>query len=168
MRFAAVAPASEVMVWESETDGNHSVDADESNFAADEELTESEKGRIKYESGCTPAIRSSPNMQFCPKCSLALIPTKKEKIVVLACPKCGEETRRALPIVQKFGKARESVVVIGKEDKNLQTLPTTKVTCQKCGHGEAFYWMVQTRGGDEASTQFFRCTKCGTTWRESS
>ena len=114
------------------------------------------------------AIRSSSRMQFCPKCRQALIPTKKEKIVVLACPKCGEETRRSDPMVQKFGKPKESVVVIGKEDRNIQTLPTMKVNCQKCGHGEAFYWMVQTRGGDEASTQFFRCVKCGVTWRESS
>jgi transcription factor S len=104
-------------------------------------------------------------MQFCPKCSLALIPIKKEKIVVLACPKCGEETRRSDPVVQKLGATKESVVVIGKGE-NLQTLPKTKVSCPKCGHGEAFYWMVQTRGGDEASTQFFRCTKCGRTWRE--
>ena len=29
MRFAAVASAIEAMVWESETDGNPSVDADE-------------------------------------------------------------------------------------------------------------------------------------------
>jgi DNA-directed RNA polymerase subunit M len=94
---------------------------------------------------------------------------KKEKAVVLACPKCGEETKRSDPIVQKFQNAKESVVVIGKEDeKRIQTLPTMKVSCQKCGNGKAFYWMVQTRGGDEAMTQFFRCTKCGRTWRESS
>jgi len=97
------------------------------------------------------------------------MPTKKERAIVLACPKCGEETRRSDPVVQKLGTAKEAVVVIGKKDeKSIQTLPTMKVTCQKCGHGEAFYWMVQTRGGDEASTQFFRCTKCGRTWRESS
>ena len=108
-----------------------------------------------------------PKMQFCPKCSLALVPTQKEKVVVLACPKCGQVTRHSDPMVQKFGKPKESIVVIGKE-KNIQTLPRAKVTCQKCGHGEAFYWMVQTRGGDEAMTQFFRCTKCGVTWRESS
>ena len=66
-------------------------------------------------------------MQFCPKCSLALIPIKKEKMVVLACPKCGEETRRSDPIVQKFGTAKESVVVIGKGEKSLQTLPKMKV-----------------------------------------
>jgi DNA-directed RNA polymerase subunit M len=68
--------------------------------------------------------------------------------------------------VHKLGTAKESVVVIGKEHESVQTLPTTRVTCPKCGHGEAFHWMVQTRGGDEAMTQFFRCTKCERTWRE--
>ncbi|MGA3297334.1 MAG: hypothetical protein ABSD41_07770 [Candidatus Bathyarchaeia archaeon] len=39
MRFGAVASASEAMVWESETDGNPSVDADES-ISPNKELTE--------------------------------------------------------------------------------------------------------------------------------
>lgn len=92
---------------------------------------------------------------------------KKEKTIVFACPKCGEETRSSNPMIQKLGTAKESVVVIRKEDeKNIQTLPKMKVSCQKCGNAEAFYWMVQTRGGDEASTQFFKCTKCERTWRE--
>jgi DNA-directed RNA polymerase subunit M len=98
-----------------------------------------------------------------------MVPVKKEKGIVLACPKCGEVTKRSDPMVQKLGTAWESVVVIGKkEEKSIRTLPTMKVVCQKCGNGEAYYWMVQTRGGDEASTQFFKCTKCGATWRESS
>ena len=95
-----------------------------------------------------------------------MTPAQKEKTIVLACPKCGEETRRSDPVVQKLGRAKESVVVIGKEHESIQTLPTTKVTCPKCGHGEAFYWMVQTRGGDEAMTQFFKCTICDRVWRE--
>jgi DNA-directed RNA polymerase subunit M len=96
-----------------------------------------------------------------------MIPMKKEKAIVLTCPKCGEAASRSDPVVHKLEIARESIVVIGEEDeKNMRTLPTMKVSCQKCGNGEAFYWMVQTRGGDEASTQFFRCTKCGGTWRE--
>ena len=84
-------------------------------------------------------------MQFCPKCRLSMIPMKKEKAIVLACPKCGGVSRRSGPMVQKLGTARESVVVIGKEEeKSIQILPTMKVSCQKCGNGEAFYWMVQT------------------------
>jgi len=106
-------------------------------------------------------------MQFCSKCGLALLPTQKGKSVVLTCPKCGQESRRADPVVQKLEKPKESIVVIGK-GKDVQALPTMKAICQKCGNTEASYWMVQTRGGDESSTQFFRCTKCGTTWRESS
>jgi DNA-directed RNA polymerase subunit M len=27
------------------------------------------------------------------------------------------------------------------------------------------WWMLQTRSADEATTQFFRCTKCKHTWR---
>jgi len=104
-------------------------------------------------------------MQFCPKCNVAMTPTKKEKAIVLACSRCGQEANRSDPIVQKLGTTKESVVVIGKEDA-VQALPTMKVTCPKCGHGEASYWMVQTRGGDEPTTQFFRCTKCERTWRE--
>ena len=95
-----------------------------------------------------------------------MMPVKKEKTVVLACPKCGQETKRSDPVVQKLERPKESIVVIGKEGKSIQTLPKAKVVCPKCGNGEAFYWMVQTRGGDEASTQFFRCTKCNRTWRE--
>lgn len=131
-------------------------------------VSKSQRGKeeLKLSPGEHGAGRSSSKMQFCPNCSQALVPTQKEKIVVLACPKCGQVTRRSDPIVQKFGKAKESVVVIGKEEKNIQTPPITKVSCQKCGHGEAYYWMVQTRGGDEGSTQFFRCAKCGVTWRE--
>ncbi|RLG10996.1 MAG: transcription factor S, partial [Thaumarchaeota archaeon] len=38
--------------------------------------------------------------------------------------------------------------------------------CPKCGNREAYYWAVQTRSADEPMTRFFRCTKCGYTWRE--
>ncbi len=97
-----------------------------------------------------------------------LLPTKKQKTVVLSCPKCGYETHRSDRTVQKLEQQKENVVVIGKEEQKIRTLPKTKVDCPKCGHKEAFYWLVQTRGADESSTQFFRCTSCGTTWRENS
>jgi len=38
--------------------------------------------------------------------------------------------------------------------------------CPKCGNNQVYVWQVQTRGADESSTQFFRCTKCGYTFRE--
>lgn len=49
-----------------------------------------------------------------------------------------------------------------QEDKSL---PTIKIDCEKCGHGEAVWWMLQTRSADEPTTQFYRCTKCSHTWR---
>jgi DNA-directed RNA polymerase subunit M len=45
-------------------------------------------------------------------------------------------------------------------------MQTIKMKCEKCENNEVFVWQVQTRGGDEASTQFMRCTKCGHTFRE--
>ena len=60
---------------------------------------------------------------------------------------------------------KESITVIGKEQQ-VRTLPTTRIACPKCGNNLAYVWQVQTRGGDEGSTQFFRCTKCDYTFRE--
>jgi DNA-directed RNA polymerase subunit M len=105
-------------------------------------------------------------MKFCPKCGTALTPIKKDKKIVLSCIKCGYETAQKLKSVSKIQHEKENIVVIGKEEEKIRTLPTMKIECPKCGHPEAFYWMVQTRGADESSTQFFRCVRCGYTWRE--
>ena len=61
---------------------------------------------------------------------------------------------------------QESIAVIDKEVQKLRTLPTVRIECPKCGNRLAYVWQVQTRGSDESSTQFFRCTKCGYTFRE--
>ena len=60
-------------------------------------------------------------------------------------------------------KENDSVIEKG-EDVN--TLPTTKAVCPECGHTEASWWLQQTRSADEAETRFFKCLKCGHTWRE--
>ena len=51
-------------------------------------------------------------------------------------------------------------------EKEVDILPKTKVTCDKCGNKEAHYWTIQTRAGDEPETKFLRCTKCKYTWRD--
>ena len=107
-------------------------------------------------------------MKFCPKCGIIMVPTKKEDSIVLRCPKCGFETRKADKTLSKVKRDKEKVVVIEKKTQAIRTLPTARVECPRCGHNEAFYWIVQTRGADESSTQFFRCVKCGYTWREMS
>lgn len=99
------------------------------------------------------------------------MPNKKGKknVLVLRCPKCGFEKKigsgleRAV-LVQQGGK--EDIAVIGRKEQDLRTLPTIRVECPKCGNRLAYVWQVQTRGADESMTQFFRCTKCGYTFRE--
>ncbi len=111
-------------------------------------------------------------MEFCPTCGSCLAPLKSkvgdETLIVLACCKCGytkhgSEERAQLRVEKK---PKESVTVISEEDQKIHTLPTIRVKCPKCGNNLVFVWQVQTRGGDEASTQFMRCTKCNYTFRE--
>ena len=115
-------------------------------------------------------------MEFCPKCDSRLVPKKerekKKASLILVCPKCGYTKealdRRASPKVVKVMEPnpQKLVAVISKEEKKLRTLPTMRVECPKCGNNVAYVWQVQTRGADESSTQFFRCTKCSFTFRE--
>ena len=115
-------------------------------------------------------------MEFCPKCGSRLEPKKgkkgKEVSLVLACPKCGYKKQEARKKVEtKIGKViqhdpQQFVAVIGKEEQKLRTLPTVRIECPKCGNNTAYVWQVQTRGADESSTQFLRCTKCNYTFRE--
>jgi DNA-directed RNA polymerase subunit M len=115
-------------------------------------------------------------MEFCPTCGSFLAPTKSkvgdEIVVVFACGKCGYKKQvpgkvaplRTRKVIQP--RRKPSLTVISEEDQKMTTMPTIKVECPKCGNNLAFVWQVQTRGGDEASTQFMRCTKCSHTFRE--
>jgi len=114
-------------------------------------------------------------MEFCPKCGTRLVPTKKKQdakaALFLSCPKCGYKkapTDAKVAVIPKVIEQppKESIAVIGKEEQKLRTLPTVKIECPKCGNTLAYVWQVQTRGSDESSTQFFRCTKCSHTFRE--
>jgi len=115
-------------------------------------------------------------MQFCPKCGTRLVPKKfkdeKKETITLACQKCGYKklivNEKATPKVAKViqHNPQQQVAVIGREEQKLRTLPTVRVECPKCGNNTAYVWQVQTRGADESSTQFLRCTKCGYTFRE--
>jgi len=94
---------------------------------------------------------------------------KNKKGIILACPKCNYEKPASslMPvstITEK--KPEDQIIIISKKEQNLQTLPTVTIECPKCGNNQAYVWRVQTRGADESSTQFFRCTKCGYTFRE--
>jgi DNA-directed RNA polymerase subunit M len=111
-------------------------------------------------------------MEFCPNCGSRLVPKRSETAVTFACPKCGyekpvsggeTETKGSTKVIRHT--LQQQVTVIGKEDQ-VDTMPTMRMECPKCGNMLVYVWQVQTRGGDEASTQFFRCTKCSHTFRE--
>ncbi len=111
-------------------------------------------------------------MDFCPKCSSRLVPKRFETGVALACSKCdyvkqASESKNESKVNGKIIKhgLSQQVTIIGKEDQ-VDTMPTMRMECPKCGNMLVYVWQVQTRGGDEASTQFFRCTKCNHTFRE--
>ena len=113
-------------------------------------------------------------MEFCPKCGSRLIlrkvKTEDKTEFFLECRKC-DYTRKEIdlalkPSVANNGKPKKIVAVISRNEQKLTTLPTIKVECPKCGNKKAYVWQLQTRGLDESSTQFMRCTRCNHTFRE--
>ncbi|MBI2142225.1 transcription factor S [Candidatus Woesearchaeota archaeon] len=106
---------------------------------------------------------------FCPKCGTILTPKKQgnEGKARMACGKCGHVSRESDGrITEKLSKKRkaEDKVQVVEEKENF--LPKTDADCAQCGNKEAYYWLVQTRAGDEPETKFLKCTKCGHTWRD--
>ena len=96
-----------------------------------------------------------------------MVPVKKGDKIIFKCPKCGYEaqTKENSVTLKDSNVNKKDIVVF--DNKNIETLPkTTDVVCPRCGNHEAYYWTIQTRASDEAETRFFRCTKCGYTWRE--
>ncbi len=104
-------------------------------------------------------------MMFCEKCGTILLPKKEERKISLACPSCGlvSKKRETLVLKEKVQPLKKDQIEV--VDKKVETLPKIKEQCPKCGHSDAYYWLVQTRAGDEAETRFFRCAKCNHVWR---
>lgn len=105
-----------------------------------------------------------PSM-FCPKCGSLLKPMREKGEAFLACS-CGYTDRSSAnaAIVEKAKTKQKEMSVVGDEEEKM--LPLTDAECPKCHHEKAYYWMVQTRAGDEPETKFLRCEKCKHTWRD--
>jgi DNA-directed RNA polymerase subunit M len=114
-------------------------------------------------------------MEFCVNCGSRLVPRKvesgKQAMLMLVCTKCKYKKQEPNESVKSSGKIiahnpKQLVAVIGKEEQKLRTLPTVQIECPRCENNTAYVWLVQTRGTDESSTQFLRCTSCSYTFRE--
>ena len=101
-------------------------------------------------------------MKFCPKCGSLM---KKENNY-LVCPNCGYKEKikdaNSLLLTENINKSSE--ITIMEEDYKLYPIDND-VECPRCGNKGAYFWSIQTRAGDEGETKFYRCVKCGYTWR---
>lgn len=107
-------------------------------------------------------------MEFCPKCGNLMNPKKEGDKVIFVCSSCGHKEDKGKTGEESYKLVREGVekketAVI---EKDQESLPKTSKKCPKCGHDKAYWWMQQTRSADEPTTRFYRCVKCGNTWRE--
>jgi DNA-directed RNA polymerase subunit M len=90
---------------------------------------------------------------------------------VVACSKCGFKTKKKTEEAvagkkeELSKKASQDLSLKVMDGDTVEALPTTNIECPECKNGTAFWWMLQTRSADEATTQFYRCTKCNHTWR---
>jgi DNA-directed RNA polymerase subunit M len=120
-----------------------------------------------------PTIKGG-KMDFCPNCGSILITktveTGSQAVVVLHCRKCGYNSKEMCANgkmeLKKIHHTPKQMVAVIDKDEDLSTETTIPIECPKCGNNMGYVWQVQTRGADESSTQFIRCTRCGYTYRE--
>lgn len=101
-----------------------------------------------------------PPVPFCPECKSMVYPKEGK----LSCRKCGWTST---------GPAKENVVtakadvkerVVHEEKMDSRQIQSTE--CPKCGHGKAYFHLMQTRRSDEPPTEINECMECGHSWRE--
>ena len=105
-------------------------------------------------------------MQFCDECGSMMVNWDGEMV----CTSCGASARRDEDLAEKFvstERQSDDDVIETEESAEFEGKSTaTDVTCDQCGHGEAWYTIKQTASADEPPTRFFKCKECGYRWRE--
>ena len=112
-------------------------------------------------------------MDYCPDCETKMIHLKKKQTLtvtlILVCPKCGHEKKSTRPnsyATMVKSHPRENLVIIGKKEQRYRTVPKFVIDCPKCGNNRAYGWIVHLGSLEQSSTQFYRCTKCNYTYRD--
>lgn len=101
-------------------------------------------------------------MKLCPKCGSIMLPKKQEGKSIFVCH-CGYSEEGSFKIREEVKREEKEMGVV---EKKIEALPVVKTKCPHCKNDQAYNWEIQTRAPDEAATQFFKCKKCGHTWRE--
>ena len=104
-------------------------------------------------------------MEFCNKCGSLMVPKTGSKM--LECRKCGAKKmpKGKVKVKTPVTVKKDHIFVVEQKSK-FEVLPKTDAECPECKHGKAYWWMIQTRAGDEPPTRFFKCAKCRQVWRE--
>lgn len=104
-------------------------------------------------------------MKFCPKCKSLMQPKTEKGKVIWNCLSCGHSDKKSedVKLKEEIKHKLDDVEVI---EKDTSTLPLVDEPCPECSHKRAFFWMQQTRAGDEPETKFYKCEKCSYTWRD--
>ena len=109
-------------------------------------------------------------MEFCPKCGGMILPQEvwdeDYKQIVLKCSTCGYESSEADKAEYSVEKKvnSEDIVILGEDERMRGS--TVNEFCPRCGHNRAIRDIRQVKGIAEGPTFFFRCEKCGFTWRD--
>ncbi len=100
-------------------------------------------------------------MEFCPKCGSMF----SNELGIKKCNQCSYSEKGKLKLrISEIMETQEQVEVISETDEKM--LPVVDAKCKKCGNKSSYFWTLQTRAADESETKFFKCTKCGNTWRD--
>jgi len=102
-------------------------------------------------------------MEFCPKCGAVLVQKKTR----FACPRCNYSSKDKVKLkTSEKIEEKNKINIISEKDSEVHPIIELEKPCEKCGNKKAYFWTMQTRSSDESETKFFKCTKCGHTWRE--
>lgn len=106
-------------------------------------------------------------MQFCDACG-SLMHADGDEMVCTASD-CGTTAARDSEREQAFVSTEsqsDTAVIETEEGAAFEGKPTASVHCENCDNDRAWYTIKQTASADEPPTRFFKCTQCGSRWRD--
>ena len=120
------------------------------------------------------AMPGRARVRFCHRCGSVMYPRYRDGRFELFCPRCGyvievsEDEVKAYRMRSRVEHSPKDKIIVVSADRVPETAVVLKgqVRCPKCGYDEVYFWMMQTRAADEPPTRFYKCKRCGYTWRE--